>query len=270
MTPSPSISPSDDPWALLRSTTQARIGLGHSGHAMPTAHVLAFRADHAAARDALHAELDLDALAASLRAGSGAGRHGNESIVEVASRATSRGEYLRRPDLGRRLRADDADRLRTIRAGAPSERDPDLSIVLCDGLSSTAVATHAAPFLRAVERALGPGVELGPLVVATQARVALGDEVGGALGSRAVLVLIGERPGLSVPDSLGAYLTFNPEVGRLDSERNCVSNIRPPHGLSYDAAARTIAALFGAARALGRTGVDLKDPTELDPGKALD
>jgi ethanolamine ammonia-lyase small subunit len=232
---------SADPVARLRAMTSARVALGRSGAGLPTAPLLAFQRDHALARDAVHAPFDPARVAADLAPW---------PAVTVASRAGERAVYLRRPDLGRRLDAESAARL--VRG------DGDLSIVIADGLSAPAVHAHAAPVaLRLIERL--EDWRLAPIVVASLARVALGDEIGERLGARMVVVLIGERPGLSAADSLGAYLTWAPAVGRLDSERNCVSNIRPPHGLGYEAAADTLAWLIRAAGRLRLTGVALKD-----------
>lgn len=236
-----------DLWDELRRSTQARIGLGRTGDALPTSAVLELAAAHAAARDAVHEPLDVDALAGQLMTA------GFGEPLRVRSRAGSRSEYLRRPDLGREP-ADEAP-------GAA----PDLSIVLADGLSARAVTAHAVGVLTALRDL---GVVAAEVVVATEARVALGDHVGAARGSRAVLVLIGERPGLSTADSLGAYLTWAPRPGRSDAERNCVSNIHPPDGLDYATAARAIAGLLRAAAELGESGVRLKDRSRpaLDSG----
>jgi ethanolamine ammonia-lyase small subunit len=169
-------------------------------------------------------------------------------LLEVHSAAPDRATYLQRPDLGRQL--------------APGTSLPhtgaDLAIVIADGLSPRAVHEHAAGLVGALLERL-PGWSVAPLVLARQARVALGDAVGEALGAHAVVVLVGERPGLSSADSLGVYLTWDPRPGRADSERNCVSNVRPPHGLSYAQAADTVAGLLTAARELGASGVVLKD-----------
>lgn len=233
-----------DFWEPLRRTTQARIGLGRSGDSLPTRHLLEFRAAHAAARDAVHEPLDVAALQAQL----------DEPAHVVSSRASSRSEYLRRPDLGR----EPAD-LFSLPAPPPgSAAGPDLAIVLADGLSARALSDHGAATYAALRAAM-PGLTFAAPVIALQARVALGDHIGAALGARAVLVLIGERPGLSVADSIGVYLTHAPRPGRTDADRNCVSNVHPPHGMSYDAAARTVASLVLGARELGRSGVDLKD-----------
>jgi ethanolamine ammonia-lyase small subunit len=222
-------------WADLRRFTPARVGLGRVGNAQPTAAHLAFAADHAAARDAVMAELDIPALCQALP----------QPATIVRSAAPDRQSYLLRPDLGRSL--------------APhttlEPRPGCLAIVIADGLSAIAAQRHAAPLVHA----LGLAAEL---VIATQARVALGDPIGFALQAEAVLVLIGERPGLSAADSLGAYLTWAPRPGRTDADRNCVSNIRPD-GLPIDAAARKLRWLLSRARGLQLTGVPLKDEEPL-------
>jgi ethanolamine ammonia-lyase small subunit len=238
-----------DSWTALRAFTPARIALGRTGASQPTSAQLAFGLAHAKARDAVHAALGVDALEASLRAD-------GVEVLRARSRAADRPTYLRRPDLGRRLDDESVSRLRAAAPAVP----PDLAFVVADGLSAVAVARHAAPLLRAA-RARLPGWRIGPVTIALQARVALGDEVGEALGARAVALLVGERPGLSSHDSLGIYLTWAPRVGRSDAERNCISNVRP-EGLSYDEAAATLARLLEGARALGATGVGLKDDAE--------
>lgn len=232
----------DDLWQRLRRHTPARIGVGRSGTGTPTAAVLSATAAHAAARDAVHAELDVPRLQRDL------GGLGLGAAFVVPSAAPDRSTYLTRPDLGR-----------APGAALPEHSGDDLAVVLADGLSAVATQTHAVPLLAALLPLLDSPTTVGPAVIATQARVALGDHIGQALGARLVLVLIGERPGLSASDSLGAYLTWQPQPGVLDSARNCVSNIRPPHGLDYGTAARTLAALIAGARQLGATGVRLKD-----------
>jgi ethanolamine ammonia-lyase small subunit len=237
-----------DPWETLRAATRARVGLGRAGDGLSTAENLRLAAAHAQARDAVHAPLDADAVLAAL---------GERAGPVVRSRVADRTEYLQRPDLGRRL-ADGHG------LGAGSY---DLAVVIADGLSARAVQDHAV----AVVDALLPRLEgwsVAPVVVAEQARVALGDEIAVALGARMVLVLIGERPGMSAPDSLGAYLTYEPRVGRADSERNCVSNIRPPDGLTHDAAAEVLAALMTESFRLGLSGVGLKDTGAALPSAA--
>ncbi|MBB3997964.1 ethanolamine ammonia-lyase subunit EutC [Aureimonas pseudogalii] len=232
-----------DPWGPLRLATTARIGLGRRGDAMPLQSVLEFQAAHAKARDAVHAPLDVEALAAAL---------GGHEVLTLASEAPDRATYLRRPDLGRRLSPTSIETL------ANAETGFDIAFVVADGLSATAVAQNAAPLLHAAVRRLGD-LRIAPVVVATQARVALGDDVGAALGARLVAVLIGERPGLSVAESLGIYLTFDPLRGRRDSERNCISNVHSLGGLSYEQAADKLAWLVREALKRGVTGVALKE-----------
>lgn len=224
--------------ARLRRLTQARVGLGRAGEALPTAPMLDFQLAHARARDAVHAGLDIEGLSEAI----------GREVIEVHSRAADRTVYLQRPDLGRLLASD----------AVLTPTACDAVLVVADGLSATAVHAHAASLLVALLGRL-PDWRIAPVVLARQARVALGDEIGAAVGAPLAVVLIGERPGLSAPDSLGAYLTWQPRRGRIDSERNCVSNIRPPHGLGYAEAADRIAWLMREARARGSTGVTLKD-----------
>lgn len=234
-----------DPLDALRAATRARVALGRAGDALPTSRLLELRAAHAAARDAVHSPLDVDALVAELGGGVGGGK-----ALRVTSAASGRAEYLQRPDLGRRL-ADGTEL-------EPGEYD--VLIVLADGLSPQAVHAHGVPMLRALTERLD-GWRIAPVVIATQARVALGDEIAAGLGARSVVVLVGERPGMSSTDSLGIYFTFDARRGRRDSERNCLSNIRPPHGTGYAAAATTTAMLMAEAKRLGLSGVALKaDP----------
>jgi ethanolamine ammonia-lyase small subunit len=238
-----------DPWAELRRHTPARIGIGRAGTSLPTRELLDFGAAHAQARDAVLLPLDVGGLSTEL-----SGQH--FECLSVQSQASTREIYLRRPDLGRRLTAASVERLQAL-APAPV----DLAIVLGDGLSAIATQRHAAPLLVQFKQVLGERLSWAPLVIATQARVALGDEIGALLGARAVLMLLGERPGLSSPDSLGAYLTFGPSVGRNDAERNCVSNIRPA-GLAPELAAKRLAWLLHEAFRRGLSGVALKDDSE--------
>ena len=244
----PPAGPTPDPWTDLRAYTQARLALGRSGHSLPTDEVLRFGMAHALARDAVHLPLDVPALEAAFRA---QGR----GTLQVRSAAPDRATYLVRPDLGRRLDADSAQRLGERAAQAPTG-GIDLLLVVADGLSSLGVQSNAAPLVTQITAQAAPGWSIGPVVIATQARVALGDEIGERLGARFVAVLIGERPGLSSPDSLGIYLTAAPKIGRLDSQRNCISNIRTA-GLAPEQAARTLWWLFGEARRLGATGIGL-------------
>jgi ethanolamine ammonia-lyase small subunit len=234
----------------LRSMTPARIALGRTGASLPLTEVLALQVAHALARDAVHLPLDLAPLLNWLKVRSFQG-------LLVHSAAASREIYLRRPDLGRRLDADSRARLAQVESGAP-----DLIVVVADGLSAAAVHKQAIPFLDSFLPLVATrGWRLAPLVIARQARVALGDEIADGLGARAVLVLIGERPGLSSPDSLGAYLTLNKAGAKTDADRNCVSNIRP-EGLAPHLAADKAARLLAAAFQRGMTGVNLKDEDE--------
>ncbi|MFJ8108860.1 ethanolamine ammonia-lyase subunit EutC [Streptomyces sp. NPDC096132] len=235
-------APNGDLWSALRRRTQARIGLGRAGAALPTRHRLELQAAHAAARDAVHSPFAPDTVAAALP---------GMPTVRVRSAAPDRLTYLQRPDLGRRLDATD-------RAHLPVG-EWDVVFVVADGLSSRAVHEHAAAMVRATAERL-PGWSVAPVVLAEQARVALGDDVAAAMGATTVVVLVGERPGMSAADSLGAYLTYRPRPAiTTDADRNCLSNIRPPLGLDYETAAAKLAALMTRARELGVTGVGLKD-----------
>ncbi|MGO8908577.1 MAG: ethanolamine ammonia-lyase subunit EutC [Bradyrhizobium sp.] len=231
----------------LRDLTPARVGLGLAGASLPTKALLEFTLDHARARDAVHAGFDVSAMMRGL------GELGLE-VSSVSSRARNRKDYLRRPDLGRMLDPD-SQHLLASRAGGARR----LAIVVGDGLSPAAVNAHAIALLRSlVPQLAGDAIEIGHAVVASQARVALGDEIGAILGAPMVVVLIGERPGLSAADSLGVYLTFAPRVGLTDEKRNCISNIHRA-GLGYDEAAFRIAWLIREGLARELTGVALKD-----------
>ena len=241
------LPPGPDPWTGLRAFTAARIALGRSGVSVPLRAALDFRLAHAHARDAVYSTLDTQQLAAAVAAL-------NHATLQVHSRAQSREQYLQRPDYGRQLDEASAARLRDA---APLASD--LVIVLADGLSAAAVNDHAGPLLTLLlPRLRAAGLRLGPVVLAEQGRVALGDAIGHCLRARLVLVLIGERPGLSAPNSLGAYLTYGPRPGLTDETRNCVSNIRP-EGLAYPAAADRLAYLLQAALRRQLSGVALKD-----------
>ncbi len=242
-----------DPWTALREHTAARIALGRSGNSLPTAEWLRFGVAHALARDAVHEALDSDLLASQLQ------NQGFGQVTLVESAAADRATYLRRPDLGRSLSPRSAALLPGLAAS------PGVVVVIGDGLSARAVQQHALPLLLELRPRLeAQGQSIGGVAVATQARVALGDEVSVLLHAGALIVLIGERPGLSSPDSLGAYITWAPRVGCADSQRNCVSNIRP-QGLPVAEAAGRIAWLLDAARRLGATGVALKDQSDRQP-----
>jgi len=256
-----------DPFARLRKATPARIGLGRCGNGLPTRALLEFQLAHAQARDAVHETFSPESVSAQLGAAqlaatrpsapqpdAGCPDPGRPRIVH--SQAPDRHTYLQRPDLGRRLRVSDTEQL----SAGPYE----VAFVIADGLSAPAVHRHAVPVLQA----LWPKIHqwrIAPVVIACQARVALGDEIGSRWGAALVAVLIGERPGLSSPDSLGVYLTWQPCPGRQDSERNCISNIRPPTGLSYEQAASRMAWLMHAARHQRLTGVGLKDSSNMLP-----
>lgn len=235
------------PLARLRELTPARVALGLAGASLPTRALLAFTLDHARARDAVHAAFDAEGLMRSLAELGLAPRH-------VSSLAPGRKDYLARPDLGRKLDADSRESL----AGHRDEAG-QLAIILGDGLSPTAVNTHAASLLRKLLPLLAAdGIKVAHAVVATGARVALGDEIGEALRARMTVMLIGERPGLSAADSLGVYLTFAPAIGTTDERRNCVSNIHGA-GLSYDDAAAKVGWLIREGLAREVTGIALKD-----------
>lgn len=237
-------------WKDLRRFTPARVGLGRAGNGLPTAAHLDFQLAHAQARDAVHSALDLPALAADLAA------RGFASLI-VASAAPDRRAYLMRPDLGRRLA--ESDRARLGSAVVPGA----FVFVIGDGLCATGVQRHAPEIIARTAAAIAArGYPTAPVVIATGARVALGDEIGAVLGAAAVAMLIGERPGLSATDSMGIYLTHDPHPGRSDAERNCISNVRPG-GLSYDAAAAKLLYLVAEMQRLGLTGVDLKDEEAL-------
>ncbi len=243
-----------DPWARLKTFTAARIAMGRAGVSVPTAAQLDFQIAHAKARDAVLLPLDKDALFTDL---AGAGF----PATELTSRARDRREYLLRPDLGRRLDPHSADLLRE-RAG--SSQAPDLAIVAADGLSTTAIARQAVPFLETfAPLAAKRGWTVSGAFFVNLGRVAVGDEIGEILGARAVAVLIGERPGLSSPDSMGVYMTYAPAVGLTDERRNCISNIRP-EGQPFAKAARTLDHLLAKAFAACISGVCLKDDQALE------
>ena len=240
-----------DPWASLKAHTAARIALGRTGTSVPLREALAFRLAHAHARDAVYSALDSEKLLPELA-------QLGVAICEVRSQAHDRQEYLQRPDLGRQLHEESRATLQEQRPAAA-----DLAIILADGLSAVAVNEHAGPVVqRLLPKLREAGFRVAPLVVATQARVALGDEVGELLGAQLSLVLIGERPGLSSPHSLGAYFTYAPRPGLTDEARNCVSNIRP-EGLNYDLAADRLFFLLHESLRRKLSGVQLKDGSQL-------
>ncbi len=240
------------PWQDWRSATNARIALGRAGVSIPTDEALRFGLAHAMARDAIHQALDVQALKKQLE-------QAGHRVVSARSCAPDRSTYLRRPDLGRQLDPSDLEGLLCL--AQRFERSPDLALVVGDGLSSLAVQRHALPLLQALLPRLASGTQLAPIVVVQQARVAVADDVGEALKARLCVMLIGERPGLSSPDSLGIYITHGPRRGRLDAQRNCISNVRP-EGLSYAVAAHKLAWLIAQAFAIGQSGIALKDESE--------
>jgi ethanolamine ammonia-lyase small subunit len=238
-----------DAWQSLRRFTPARIALGRAGVSMPTASLLEFGLAHARARDAVHRPLDVDALESGLR-------ELGYATLRAHSMAPDRETFTMRPDLGRRLDEASARSLDAWRAAQPGRAE--IVVALEDGLSAPALQRHAVPLLAALRDHAPQRWARAQVVVGLQGRVALGDEVGERLGASLVVVMIGERPGLTSPDSLGLYVTYAPRVGRSDAERNCISNVRP-EGLGYAEAARRLDWLAAAALARGLTGVALKD-----------
>ena len=240
-----------DPWTQLKSFTRARIAIGRVGSSLPTKEILDFGLSHAMARDAVHLALDVDALQVDIHAQ-------GFSSIPVKSMAPDRATYLLRPDWGRRLHEQSISKLQNLHQVKPI----DFLIVVGDGLSSLAVARHVAPLLAEMRNHLPTDWHTGHVVIASQARVAIGDEIGQALNAKIVAMLIGERPGLSSPDSLGIYLTYNPKLGLSDANRNCISNVRP-EGLQYAAAAKKMMWLAKEAMRLKVTGVALKDESDV-------
>jgi ethanolamine ammonia-lyase small subunit len=237
------------PLAPLHQFTPARIALGRTGNSLPTKELLEFDAAHARARDAVHRPFDVTSIGEQLTAA-------NLESIEVHSRAVDRTTYLRRPDLGRKL--DEPSRIRLAQLSRPTK--PEVLFIIADGLSAIAPARYAAPVIKAA-RDLLQGWQIGPVIIAEQARVALGDEIGELLGAEISVMLIGERPGLSAADSLGIYLTYAPKPGRTDAERNCISNVRD-EGTSPEQAAQTLIYLLTTTRRLKLSGVQLKDESD--------
>ena len=238
-------------WAArLRALTPARVGLGRTGVSQQTSDLLEFQRAHAQARDAVHARLETAALSAAIGAISGG------DAMRLHSMAADRATYLQRPDLGRRLDERSAAALADRQIG-----QCDLSLIVADGLSALAVERHATPLLEGLLPRL-EGWRLAPICIVEQGRVAIGDEIGAAVGAQLCVVLIGERPGLSSPDSLGAYVTWEPRPGRTDAERNCISNIRS-EGLGYVQAAAQLMFYLSEARRRKLTGIALKEESRL-------
>lgn len=247
----------NNPWQALRQFTAARIALGRSGVSLPTSAQLDFQLAHAQARDAVHLALDAKALSSRLGESFASGTR----CVTVSSAAGNRDTYLQRPDLGRRLDASSRMVLQELRQNHEPAASYDLAIVIADGLSALAIEQNAVPFLAALRSRLAPeNWNLAPLTIVRQGRVAVGDEVGEIFNAKTVVILIGERPGLSSPDSMGLYLTWAPRVGLTDESRNCISNVRPA-GLSYETAAFKLHYLLTQARQRQLSGVQLKDET---------
>jgi ethanolamine ammonia-lyase small subunit len=238
-----------DYWTALRRLTAARIGLQRSGAALATAPLLDIRLAHARARDAVHVPLNEAPLLADL---DGLG----VPVLAVSSAASDGQGFLMRPDLGRSLSLGAQDSLK------PHAGSYDVVFVVADGLSARAVQSHAAPVLaRAVQALRDEGWRIAPFVVARHGRVAIGDVIATALGAGCVAILIGERPGLSAPGSMGAYLTWKPHARTTDADRNCISNIRP-EGIGYDDAALKVAYLLRAMRTRQVSGIQLKDDSD--------
>ena len=240
-----------DPWTQLKSFTHARIAIGRVGSSLPTKEVLDFGLSHAMARDAVHLALDVDGLENDIKLQ-------GFSTIRVKSMAPDRASYLLRPDWGRRLDEQSLTHLKNSVNAKPI----DFLIVVGDGLSSLAVTRHVTPLIVEMRNHLPKDWHTGRVVIASQARVAIGDEIGQALNAKIVAMLIGERPGLSSPDSLGIYLTYNPKLGLSDADRNCISNIRP-EGLQYSAAAKKLIWLAKEAIRLKVSGVTLKDESDV-------
>jgi ethanolamine ammonia-lyase small subunit len=249
----PPIDP-QNPWLELRRLTPARIALGRTGTSLPTSAQLDFQFAHAQARDAVHLPFDHAGLSAQLT------ERGRERLL-LHSAAVDRNSYLQRPDLGRKLSDDSAQTLRDYAAAHPG--GVDLAIVVADGLSALAVHRHTLPFLNRLEEQMSAdGWSIAPVVLVEQGRVAVGDEIGQLLGAKMLVMLIGERPGLSSPDSLGLYFTYNPKVGLTDAYRNCISNVRL-EGLSYGMAAHRLLYLMREASRRQLSGVNLKDEAQV-------
>ena len=250
-----------NPWSALRQFTDARIALGRAGVSLPTTAHLDFQLAHAQARDAVHLALDAATLAHTLDAA--LPNPAAPSLI-LHSAAAERSVYLQRPDLGRKLDAASRERLSRLPRPTdvlPSDRPYDLAFVVVDGLSALAIEQNAVPFLTRLQERIAPEHwSIAPVCIVKQGRVAIGDEVAELLGAKAVVVLIGERPGLSSPDSMGLYLTWMPRAGLTDANRNCISNVRPA-GLQYEDAVYKLHYLLAQAQQRQVSGVELKDET---------
>jgi len=249
----PPVDP-QNPWLELRRLTPARIALGRTGTSLPTRAQLDFQFAHAQARDAVHLAFDHAEISSQLS------ERGRETLL-LHSAAPDRDSYLQRPDLGRKLNDESAQALRDYTSAHPG--GVDLVMVVADGLSALAVHRHTLPFLTRLEEQMsGDGWSVAPVVLVEQGRVAIGDEIGQLLGAKMLVMLIGERPGLSSPDSLGLYFTYAPKVGLTDAYRNCISNVRL-EGLSYGMAAHRLLYLMREACRRQLSGVNLKDEAQL-------
>ena len=244
----------ENPLLELRRLTPARIALGRTGTSMPTSAQLDFQYAHAQARDAVHLPFDSAGLSSQLA------ERGRASLL-LHSAASDRNSYLQRPDLGRKLSGESAQALRDYALANPD--GVDLAIVVADGLSALAVHRHTLPFLARMEdQIVSDGWSVSPVILVEQGRVAVADEIGELLGAKMTVILIGERPGLSSPDSLGLYFTYNPKIGLTDAYRNCISNVRL-EGLSYGMAAHRLLYLMREACRRQLSGVNLKDEAQL-------
>ena len=249
-----------DPWIALRRFTQARIALGRAGHAVPTQALLDFQLAHAQARDAVQFPWNIDAFAEQLR------DIGEETLI-LQTPVSSRSEYLRRPDFGRVLTEESRIRLCNFKA-----RGVDVALIVSNGLSSTAVERRGIALLQTILEGLRVRqFRIAPICLVANGRVALLDDIGSVLDARVAVIVIGERPGLSAADSLGIYLGYAPKQGNTDAERNCISNIHPPEGLSYESATRKLLYLIEESIRRGFSGVALKDEMDglLVEGKPL-
>ncbi|OSQ36023.1 ethanolamine ammonia-lyase [Thalassospira mesophila] len=240
-----------DPWSRLRVHTSARIGLGRVGDGLPTSQLLEFQMAHARARDSVHMPFDAAMVAGNLAPL-------NLPVITVQSRAANRAEFLQRPDYGRKLNAQSETGLFDAANNAGANTSPDVVFILADGLSARAVHENGADMVRQTIALLGDDWSIGPVILAHQGRVALGDEIASRVKAKISVVLIGERPGLSSADSLGAYLTFAPKPGCSNAQRNCISNIRPA-GFPVCDAAHKLVYLMTECRKNSLSGVKLKD-----------
>ncbi len=243
----PRQSPMDDPLNVLKEFTAARIAIGRTGASIPLKQSLAFKLAHAHARDAVYSELDIDGITANLQ-------QFELPVLHLHSQAAYREQYLQRPDLGRQLNEESIGQL-TDRTTS----GVDIAIMIADGLSAAAVNSNAVGLLKIlIPQLQTAGLKLAPICLIKQGRVAIADDAGIYLNARLSIILIGERPGLSSADSMGAYLTFGPRPGLTDESRNCISNIRP-HGLTFRPAAKKIFYLVQEAFKRKLSGVALKD-----------